>query len=173
MFEIYDNNINYYYYRPGSNIIILHFKLMTHTVVIITHYKCMGYEIIPKPNFSGRESINSRCRFDLLLFRHFDSICGCYDGSCNRLGYHRWVAGDQLLINQSYCQSGCCHFDGSLAINWTLVRCLGFCMCFWVIFANEKMTRPKWDANAREEGTTVGMNSLRSLPRLSSNNCDL
>ena len=31
----YDTNINYYHYQPGSNIIIVYFKHITHTVVII------------------------------------------------------------------------------------------------------------------------------------------
>ena len=44
-------------------------KHHAYTVVIISHYKRRGYVIIPKPYFSGRIGINSRCRrFDLLLF---------------------------------------------------------------------------------------------------------
>ena len=59
----------------------------THTVVIITHYKRMGYVIIHKPNCSGHECTNSRCRrFDLLLFRRFGSICRRYDRSYRRSG---------------------------------------------------------------------------------------
>ena len=50
---------------------------VTHTLVIITHYKCVGYVIIPKPNYSGRESINCCCR-------RFGSICRRYDLSCRR-----------------------------------------------------------------------------------------
>ena len=58
----------------------------THTVVIITHYKRMGYVIIHKPNCSGRECINSRPRFDLLLFCRFGSICRRCDHSYRRSG---------------------------------------------------------------------------------------
>ena len=58
-------------------------KLISNTpdiVAIIIHYKCVGYLIIPKPNVSGREGTNSRCRrFDLLLFRRLDSICRRHD----------------------------------------------------------------------------------------------
>ena len=86
----------------------------THTLsVIITHYKRMGYVIIHKPNCSGREGINSRCRrFDLLPFHHFGSTSRRYDRSCRRSG--------------SVCSMGRCRptvtqlpplFDGSLAIN--------------------------------------------------------
>ena len=60
-FEIYDNNINYYHYQPGSNTIIVYFKHITHIVEINTHYKCMGHVIIPKPNVSRLVGIN--CRF--------------------------------------------------------------------------------------------------------------
>ena len=86
----------------------------THTLsVIITHYKRMGYVIIHKPNCSGREGINSRCRrFDLLPFHHFGSTSRRYDRSCRRSG--------------SVCSMGRCRptvtqlpplFGGSLAIN--------------------------------------------------------
>ena len=75
---------------PGSNIIILYFKLIRHTVVIITHYKRMGEIRIPKPNLSSREFINSCCR-------RFGSIYRCKDRICLR--------------------SGCRCSDGSLAIN--------------------------------------------------------
>ena len=47
---------------------------ITRTVVIITHYKRMGYVIIPKPNVSGREGISSRCRRFYLL--PFLPVCG-------------------------------------------------------------------------------------------------
>ena len=39
--------------------IIIYFKHITRTAVIIADYKCMGYVIIPGPNRSGREGINS------------------------------------------------------------------------------------------------------------------
>ena len=75
------------HYQPQSNIIIICFKCITHTVVIITYYKRMGYVIIPKPNCSCRHRINSGCRhFDLLLFRRFGSICRRYGHSCHRSG---------------------------------------------------------------------------------------
>ena len=41
VFEIQVNNINYYYYQNVSNIIIIYFKHITHTLVIITHYTCI------------------------------------------------------------------------------------------------------------------------------------
>ena len=54
VFEIYDNDI-------------------LISIVINAHYKCMGY-VVPKPNCSSNEGINSRCRrFDLLCFRRFNS----------------------------------------------------------------------------------------------------
>ena len=101
VFEIWVNNIKYYYYHTGSKItcIILYFKHI-HIVVIITHYKCMGYVIIPKPHFSSREGVNSRCRhFYFLLYRRFDSIYPGYDRGF-RSPFGR-VAGDQLLIDCS------------------------------------------------------------------------
>ena len=72
----------------------------THIVAIIAHYKRIGYVIMPKPIFSGREGINSRCRCsDLLLFRHFVSICLHYDRSCRH-------SDRSLSINRdrSYCR---------------------------------------------------------------------
>ena len=72
VFEIYDNNTNYYHYQPGSNIIIVYFKHITHTVVIITDYKRMGYVIIPKPNLF--ELVVAILTYKL-LFRRFGSIC--------------------------------------------------------------------------------------------------
>ena len=46
-----------------------YFKHIAHAVVISTHGKRIGYVIIPKPNLSSRECINSCCRrFDLWLF---------------------------------------------------------------------------------------------------------
>ena len=71
LYDILDNDINYYHHQPRTFIIIVYVKHITpQPVVIITHYKRMGYVIIHKPNSSGRECINSRCRrFDLLLFR--------------------------------------------------------------------------------------------------------
>ena len=60
----------YLHYQPGSNIIIVYLKQITYTVVIITHYKRMCYVIIPKPNCSIREGINSSCRrFDFFAVR--------------------------------------------------------------------------------------------------------
>ena len=57
----------------------------------MTHHRRMGYVIIHKPNLSGRESINSRCRhFDLLLFRRFG--CRRYDRSYRR-SCCRWSMG--------------------------------------------------------------------------------
>ena len=44
-------------FQTGSNIIIVYFKHITDIVVIITHYKRIGYVIIPKPHFSGSEGI--------------------------------------------------------------------------------------------------------------------
>ena len=59
----------------SQNIIIVYFKHITHTVVIITHSKRMGYVIILKPSHAGT---NARCRrFYLLLFHNFVSICRC------------------------------------------------------------------------------------------------
>ena len=116
VFEIQDNDIHYYYYQPGSNIIILYFKLITQTVVIITLYIYMGYVIIRKPNFSSHEGINPHCRrFDLLLLRRFDSICGSYDHRCCRLGCRRFDRSLAINRDRSY---RC--FDGSLANNCTV-----------------------------------------------------
>ena len=58
-----------------------------HMFVMYLKYR-MGYVIIPKPNCSSREGINSRCRhFDLLLFCRFDSVCHRYNRSfCARFG---------------------------------------------------------------------------------------
>ena len=75
-------------YHPGLNIIIVYFKHITHTVVITTHYKRMGYVIIPEPYFSSREA--RCCHFDLVLFRRFDIICRLYDRSCRR--FDVWLA---------------------------------------------------------------------------------
>ena len=66
-------------------------KSVTKQFVIVdfyTHYKRIGYVIIPKPHFSSREGINSRCRrFDLLfspcwlnltlLYDHINRSCSC------------------------------------------------------------------------------------------------
>ena len=62
-----DNDTNYYHYQPRSNIIVVCFKHITRTVAIITHYKRMGYVIIPKQIVSSREGMNSRCRNDIDL----------------------------------------------------------------------------------------------------------
>ena len=40
--QILDNDFNYYHYQPGSHIVIVYFKNITHTAVIIAHYKRMG-----------------------------------------------------------------------------------------------------------------------------------
>ena len=83
----------------------------THAVVIVTHYKRMGYVIIPKPNCSGREGINCHCRrFDLLLFCRFASICRRYDRSCRRSGCHRSMGRWRPTVMQLTPL-----FDGSLA----------------------------------------------------------
>ena len=43
-------------------------KTILHCWFLHTVHKHIGYEIIPKPHFSSREGINSRCRrFDLLF----------------------------------------------------------------------------------------------------------
>ena len=94
-------------------IIVLYYYLVISVISVITHYKCIRYVIIPKPNLSGSEgiTINSHCRrFDLLLFCRIGSIGHRYDRSC--------------------CRSGCRHSDGSLAINRDHnYRCFG-CRCF-------------------------------------------
>ena len=59
-----------------------YFKHIAHAVVISTHGKGIGYVIIPKPNLSSRECINSCCRrFD---FSPFGSISRRYDRSSRR-----------------------------------------------------------------------------------------
>ena len=64
---------------------IVYFKHITHTIVIIEHYKRTGYVIIPKLNFLSRECINFHCRrFYMLPF------CRRYDRSCRRLDCHRF-----------------------------------------------------------------------------------
>ena len=72
VFEIHDNNINYYHYQPGSNIITVEPIFQTHHTHCsnhYAHYKCIGYVIIPKPISSSHKGINCRCRrFDLLPF---------------------------------------------------------------------------------------------------------
>ena len=64
-FHCNDNHINYYHDQTGHILLSYisnthgrthartHAHTHTHSVVIITHYKCMGYVIIPKPNFSS------------------------------------------------------------------------------------------------------------------------
>ena len=37
-------------------------KTILHCWLLQTHYKLIGYVLIPKPHFSSREGINSRCR---------------------------------------------------------------------------------------------------------------
>ena len=120
----------------------------------------MDYVIIPKPNFSRREGINSRCRrFDLLLFHLFGSIC--YRNNCR-----------------------CHHSDGSLAINrdgsywrrWLIQlntrAATWFRNSFWV-FSLIKNLLVRNEMQTREEGPTVDTNSLTYLLRRSSKNCDL
>ena len=66
----------------------------------------MGYVIIPKPNLSGRESINSRCRhFDLLLFCCFGSICHNYDRCCRRSSIDRDQRYSPFLTGRSLVHS--------------------------------------------------------------------
>ena len=52
------------------------------SLLIFTHtIQTIGYVIIPKPHFSSREGINSRCRRFVLTccFLRVGSICRCYD----------------------------------------------------------------------------------------------
>ena len=99
LFEIQDNNINYYHCQPGPTL-LSYISNTSHiyTVVIITHYKRMGYVMIHKPKLFTPRRYNSRCRrFDLSLFRRFDTICRRYDRSYRRSGYRRFDGvSDQL-----------------------------------------------------------------------------
>ena len=124
----------------------------THAVVIVTHYKRMGYVIIPKPNCSGREGINCHCRrFDLLLFCRFASICRRYDRSCRRSGCHRSMGRWRPTVMQLTPL-----FDGSLAnigrSDWVIQinTHVGDTVSasFWMSFAYTKIARPNWDANS-------------------------
>ena len=85
-----------------GQILLLHISITSHTVVIITHYKRMGYVIIPKPNVSGREAINSHCHhFDLLLLGRFGSICRRYDRSCHLSNGALAINHDQSLVHST------------------------------------------------------------------------
>ena len=75
----------------------------------------MGYIIIPKPNFSGRDS---HCRhFDLLLFRRFDSICHSYDRSLSHIILVTIVEIGKAGKTIDMCTSG--SWTGSLAYIWS------------------------------------------------------
>ena len=77
------------------------YKHIIHiAVLIITHYKCMGYVIIPKPNCSNVKFKLSCRRFDLFSHRHFGSFCRRYDRSCRLSGCHRFDV--PLAINYLY-----------------------------------------------------------------------
>ena len=66
------------------------FEIYYNNIVIIAHYKRMGFVIIPKLNVSSREGINSHCRrVDLLLFTVLASSVSV-DSICRRLGHRRF-----------------------------------------------------------------------------------
>ena len=86
-----------------DQILLSYISNISHTHLIITHYKPIGYVLIPIPNCSSHEGINFVVvSFRLVDFGCFGSICRRYDCSCRRSGCRR---------------SGCRRSDGSLAIN--------------------------------------------------------
>ena len=107
--EMKENNISYYQGIISLDQILLSYISNTSHIP----YKRLGYVLIPKPFFSGLDDIYSRFpRFDLLVFRRFDSMYQHSDQS-NRCRRH---SDGSLAINcdRSYRRFGYRRFDGSL-----------------------------------------------------------
>ena len=117
----------------------------------------MGYVIIPKLNWSGRESINSRCRrFDLLLFHRFGAICRHDGRCCRRSACHRsdrLMAIDRpwpALINAPFRRVA------RWFIQLTLARDLIFAKVFECFYAYKKMLgRTEMRTRERKEWQSI------------------
>ena len=145
--------INILPFSASDKIIIVYFKHITHTVVIITHYRRMGYIIIPKPNCWRRESINScRRRFDFFRFAVLaQSVAAMTTVVADPTGRWRSTVTGRWYIQLN--TRAATRFHNSLC----------------VFFAYKKL-QGRTEMRTRE---TVDTNSLRYLPRRSNKNCDL
>ena len=66
LYEISDNNFNYYNYQPGSNIIIVHCKYITHAYARSRAHACASTHTPPSPPpyrlalFVGAQAVTSQ-----------------------------------------------------------------------------------------------------------------
>ena len=73
-------------------------KALKNNSSLLIHeiYKCIDYVIIPKPNFSSREGITSRCRrFDLLHFPFLAQSDAAIIAVVVALVRYRWRSTDR------------------------------------------------------------------------------
>ena len=114
--------------------------MLTHTI----QTNASSYVIIPKPHFSSREGIHSRCR-------RFGSIIHRYDRCC-RSRWRWWsIDRDRRVFNS---------------------QTLGLRGRFWVFFTYKKIAWLNWDAKSWEEVLSVDTNNVIHLPRRSSKTCE-
>ena len=136
-----------------------HYKTILHCWFLHTLYKRIGNVIIPEPHFTSREGhhfdlLFSQCWLNLsLLWPHLTAHVLAGPAGC-------WWSIDLVRRYAPF------HSTDS----WVRV---GLRDSFWVFFANNIISRPNWDANSWHDVLSVDTNSLKHLPRRSSNNCDL
>ena len=105
----------------------MNFQTGKHSLSIFTHthalYKRIGYVIIPKPHFSSREGIDSRCRrFELLLFTDLAQPVAAMTAV---VPAGRWRSIDCVATGVSAAPSAACCF-----IQHKLARESGFAIMF-------------------------------------------